>query len=112
MRAGKLRHVVQIQVRSDTPTSSGQRAFSWSTFATVRASVEPLAGREFYAAQAQERGDRVNTRFRLRYLAGLKPRMRIVWDGRWFDITSIIQMRGLRHELVVMAQELVEVPLS
>ncbi len=109
IRSGQLRQRIQIQSRSDVPSASGEPAAVWSLVAEVWASVEPLLGREFFAAQ--ERSSTVPTKFRIRYLAGLVPRMRIIWAGRWFDIRAVQQVGGLKVEMLVMADELVERPL-
>lgn len=110
LRSGKMRHRIRVELRRETPSASGEPAYVWDLFAERFASVEPLLGKEYFAAGAQ--ADKVTTRFRIRYLAGLKPRMRIVWDGKWFDIVSIQLVNGIKHEQIVMADELVEVPLS
>lgn len=112
IRSGDLRHRIDVQARTETQSASGGLAFTWSTIvggARLPASVEPLVGKEWHAAQ--QRTSNVSTRFRLRYTpvlvgAGVtSTAYRIVWDGRVFDIISAIQVRGLRHELVVMANE-------
>lgn len=106
IRAGKMRQRIRIEVRSDIQSASGEPAYTWTLFRETWAAVEPLLGRELFAAQ--ERQAKVSTRFRMRYVAGVKPRMRIVWDSRWFDIESIQQVNGLKYEMVVMANEQVE----
>lgn len=110
-RAGAMRHRIAIQVRSTTQTPSGQPAFVWTNLAEVAAAVEPLmGGREILASS--ERQARIPTRFRIRYLAGVLPKMRIVWDSRWFDISEVQQPRGIKHELVIWTEELVDVPTA
>lgn len=56
MRAGKLRHLVVIrrlgQAMQDPQT--GDIASDWVNISTVWASVEPLSGREFIAAQSTQ----------------------------------------------------------
>lgn len=106
MRSGPLRHRVTVQVRASAQDPSGEPRNEWQPFVTRWASVEPLVGREFFASQ--ERNGRVQTRFRMRFVDGLKPAMRIIWQSRVFDITAVQQVRGLKAELVIMADELVE----
>jgi SPP1 family predicted phage head-tail adaptor len=105
IRAGDLRHRISIEKRSSAQDASGGQLLAWASFASVRASVEPLVGREWESAQ--QRTARVTTRFRVRYLAGVLPSMRIVWDGRFFDVKDVLQVRGIHHELVIMAEEVV-----
>lgn len=108
--AGALRHVIEVQQRVDTKDASGDPLVQWVRFAMVRASVEPLLGKEFFASEQREA--KVNTRIRLRYLAGLVPQMRIIWDNRWFDIQSVALVNGIKYEMVVMANELVGYPAT
>ena len=95
MRAGRLRHRVVIEKNAPTADGSGALVDAWTTFATRWASVEPLSGREFFASRQIEA--EVTTRIRLRHLAGVTPKMRVlvpraatVLDGAINDsVTSI-----------------------
>lgn len=108
MQAGRLRHTVIIQQRNVASRSaSGEEVLTWPTFATCRASVEPLNGKEYFTAR-QEAAE-VNYRIRLRYdsaLASVVPAWRISYAGRTFDIQSIINYRERNRELIVMCKEL------
>lgn len=77
MRAGELRHRVQIQVASDSRDAHGGNVRSWSTIATVWASIEPLTGRELFEAQQIE--SRATVRIRLRHYPGLTGKHRILF---------------------------------
>lgn len=101
IRAGKLRHSITFQQRADTKNSYGEVVGAWSDFATVRASVEPLQGREYFAAQSTQTS--TTTRFRIRYLAGLTADMRISFNGQVYDIEGIINQDERNHVLVIMA---------
>ena len=100
--------MIEVQARSESRMASGDPVEVWTLFATVHASVEPLLGKEYFASEQREA--LVNTRFRIRYLAGLLPKMRIVWDSRWYDIISVAMVNGIKFEMVVMANELVGYP--
>lgn len=106
MRSGKLRHEITIQAVTTTQDGYGGQTESWSTFATVRASVEPLQGREYFAAQQVQA--EVTTRFRIRYLSGVTPKMRVLYDGRTFNVASVINPNERSHELHIMAVEAVD----
>lgn len=111
MRAGKLDTRIRIDRMSTTQDAAGAQVNTWVAVAYRWASVEPLVGREFLAAQ--QRGGKVQTRFRLRYYEGITPAMRIVWTigavTRYFDITDVQIVQGKKHEMIVMADELVNV---
>ena len=105
MLAGQLRQRVTIQ--KDTPTQDvyGQPVASWGTHLTRWASVEPLTGREaFTAAQMQST---VTTRIRVRWSSGhgITPKMRVSWDGRLFEIDSVVEVGSGREELHLMCTE-------
>lgn len=106
IRAGKLRHLITIQQPgTGRDACGGVLSNSWVDFATdVRASVEPLQGREFFATVQQ--GAELTTRFRLRYLPGVRPDMRIIHQGRVFLISAPpIDVNMLHRELHIMAVE-------
>ena len=105
INAGALRHSITIQVRSSTQDAAGQTADTWTTFATRRAALEQTPGREVFASA--QRGGRVPTVFRLRYLAGVLTSMRVSYDSRIFNILSAVP-DSVKSELVLTCEELVE----
>jgi SPP1 family predicted phage head-tail adaptor len=50
-RASNYKHRVIIQKNTPTRGASGGEVDSWATFLNRRASIEPLIGRELFAAQ-------------------------------------------------------------
>jgi len=105
MRAGPLRHRVQIQSAVRVRTASGGYTESWSTDRTTWASVEPISGREFFAEQRVQ--GEVTHRIRMRHSPGLTTRNRIRFDGRSFNLLAVLDAaeRGISHEC--MATEVV-----
>ena len=100
--AGRLRERVTIQHKIVSgKDAKGADLFVWTDFAAnLPAQVEPLAGREFFAAdQAQSS---VDVRVRIRYLDGITPAMRLMWDGRAHDIDSVIRPNAGRIFLELM----------
>lgn len=51
MRAGQLRHRVELQRRKEGTDDFGEPTDEWETYATVWAAVRPLQGRDRWAAQ-------------------------------------------------------------
>lgn len=105
MRAGEMRHRVRIEQRSTVQDASGEPNLTWSPFAERSASMNATPGTEVFTSE--KRSGRVPTVFRLRYLAGVKPQMRVVHikTGQIFDILSASDPDGRRAELVVNAME-------
>lgn len=76
MQAGRLRRRVLIEQPVDTQDSFGEPITDWQDFAvSVPAAIEPLSGREFYAAQQEQ--SEVTTRIRIRWRKGVTELMRV-----------------------------------
>lgn len=103
MRAGRLRRQITIEVGTATQDATGQEILSWATFATVRASVEPLNGKESFTAEQEQA--KATTRFRVRYIEGVTPKMRVNYDGRLFNIVSVLDPHDRRRELHILGVE-------
>lgn len=103
MRAGKLRHVVELQRVSTGLDSHGEETKTWTTLATVRASVWPLSGREFIAAQTAQAELTARIEIRARPDLALTPKDRIKFGARLFDIKHIVDVggRGVEWQLFV-----------
>jgi SPP1 family predicted phage head-tail adaptor len=103
MRAGKLTERITIQSLTLGQDTFGDPTKTWTDFETVWASVEPLQGREYYAAQQMQ--SEVTTRFRIRYLEGLDTTMSIMYAGERYNIISIIDPNERHRELHLMAKK-------
>lgn len=79
MRIGAMRHRVTLQRPSAELDSRGQPV-EWMDVATVWAAVEPLRGREFWAAQQVNAEQTV--RIRIRYRPGVTSDMRVLYGSR------------------------------
>lgn len=89
MLSQRLRHRVDIEDKEPDFTSYGEEVgFVWGTlYADVPAEVLTGPGREFNAADAKQA--ETTARINLRWFPGLTPAMRVVWEGKKFDILSI-----------------------
>lgn len=103
MRAGQMRHQVRIEVQSTTQDTSGEQSQTWSEFATRMAAIERSRGNEVWASA--QRSGRVPVVFHLRYLAGVTPGMRVVFDGKVHNILSAIDQEGRGEELILTTEE-------
>jgi len=100
-----LRHRVIMQKQLTEIDSFGSEINTWQDIATVWASVEPLKGREFFAAQKENAETTV--RICVRYRTGISPAMRIKFDDKIYEIIAIIDVEERHIELQLMCQELV-----
>ena len=105
MRTGNLRHRITIQQKMTTTDSEGIPIETWTDFATVWAAVEPTTGKEFWEAQAINQENTV--RFRIRYLNGIRPYMQVIYKGRTFRITAIMDAKERHREMQIMGLEVV-----
>lgn len=80
MRAGRLRHRVDLQAATRTDDGYGGGSEAWTTFASAWAEVNPSSGTEVAAAGAVQ-GQTVYE-VRLRYRTDLGPQHRIVHGSR------------------------------
>lgn len=101
--AGRLRHRVAIQRATRTRDSFGEAIRTWSTLATVWASVEPLRGREFFDAEMVQA--EVSHRVIMRAYPGLQATDRLLYEGRVLEIQAVIDVRERGREYQVMCRE-------
>ena len=100
INAGNLTDRIVIEQASETRNAVGEVTLSWATFATVWADVQALSGREAerYGQMVGFTGHKVT----IRQLAGVKPAMRILYQGsRTLEISAINEYeRGWYIELI------------
>ena len=94
-----------VQTPTESANAIGEPILTWSAFATRWIAILPLSGNEQITALANE--GNVTHRIRMRYTAGIKPKMRLVSEGRTFEIMSVME-RGRREEHELMASEVVD----
>lgn len=105
MRPGRLRHRVVVQRATDAIDQYGDQTKIWANLATVWAAVEPLNGRELFAAQ-QTQGQ-TSTRITIRPIVGqsISPKDRVKFGSRYFDIQSVINVEERNIELQLLCVE-------
>lgn len=111
MQAGRLRNKVTLQSRVLTPNAVNEEVASYVDLADVFASIEPIQGREFFAAQ-QVQAD-VTTRIRIRFRADAVPTMRVKFvsaDGSpqqvdYYDIEAVMHTNERRRETILMCRK-------
>lgn len=106
---GKMRHRITFQRFAGTLDGFGDPLqdddSNWTDVATVWAAIDPISGREFYAAEQSQ--SEVSHKVRCRYRVGLDTAMRIVYGRRKFKIISIIDWEERYESLLIMCKELV-----
>lgn len=109
MRAGDLRHRVDIEALTTTQDSEGHQLEEWDSILTseelaglLPAAIVPLSGREFVAAQAAHGG--VTTRITIRWRAGITAAMRVVHGPDVYNIKAVLPDPTLRAHLSLMCE--------
>lgn len=101
MDPGKLRHRITIQRKEQTQNpNTGAMTTTWATVATVWAAVEPLSAREFIAAQAVQSD--VSVRITMRYRPGITSAMRLLHDGKTYNITGVLADKASGREYITL----------
>lgn len=106
MRAGLIRQRITIESATEAANATGELIPTWSALATRWASVEPLQGRERFAAQQVQ--PETDHRIRLRYdtaLTGLKPKMRVKFETRVFDVLAVLNLEERNREFELLCRE-------
>lgn len=80
----------------------------WRNVATIRASIEPIQGREYFSGVFQV-GENV-IRVRMRYQPNLQitAKMRVKYGKRVFDIENVIDSKEAHNELQLMCKEILK----
>ena len=88
IRAGDLNRVITFQQRNTDKDSFGQQSTTWTDYLTARAEIEQLSGSELVSAQAlmAETTHRITVRYRPSITASL----RVIYQGRVFNVLSVI----------------------
>lgn len=103
MQAGRLRHRVTLQGYSETLSALGEPIKAWTDVATVWADVSPERGREAIAAMQIDAT--VVQRVRIRYRAGLTPKMRVIFGARTLQVEAVLNVDERNRELLLACVE-------
>lgn len=110
MRAGRLRKRITIQNKAAVVNADGQPVYTWGTYLTVWASIEPATGKEY--AEASTQAQSVMHKVTVRYQDGITPEMRVAFTDREgttriYDIEAVLEPEIYGKELALMCREMV-----
>lgn len=106
MSIGERRFRVTFQRATITPDSYGDAVKVWANLCTSWALLQPIKGSERLAA-GQDQSDvdhRIVTRYRSE-LSDLDAGDRAVWNGKNYDIHSVIWRNHMIKEIEILATE-------
>lgn len=105
MRADRDKKVT-IKSLSTTQDDYGQPLNEYVDVVTCWASVEPLIGREYYAAEQVQAEAKIKVR--TEFIPGIKENMVVFYGDRKFEIVSVINPKEQNRELLLMCKELID----
>jgi len=104
INAGKLNKRISIlRAVGVTNNSLGQGTPKYQVYKTVWANVTPLTGKEY--SEAQIIRAETTYRIKLRYIDGVLPDMKVEYNGKKFDIISVLNIEERNVELHLMCAE-------
>lgn len=105
MYAAQLDTRITVQRPETTRDEFGGVVEGWALIASTWAAVEPLTGRELFAAQATQ--SETTYRLTVRYMAGVDASCRVLLDdGRVLGITAVIDLRNQHRYMQFLCREL------
>jgi len=100
MKAGQLDRRILIQRRVPVRNDHGEEIEGWADVATVWAKFERISGQEEF--RAEQRTNRQQVRFTIRFRPGIEPTMTVVYDGERYEIEDVGETgEGRRDGLVL-----------
>lgn len=102
-KIAELRHRIKFQSLSRTPDGQGGFTESWTDFTEVWAKIIPKNGKERYFSQQIQ--PVISHEITVRWLEGITTEMRILFEGRIFQIHSIRRDIEERWFITIDAEE-------
>lgn len=110
MNPAEFRHRITFQSKTENAKDADgfpipEDEAPWTDVVTVWAKNKTVSGREFVQAAATQNERAV--RWIIRHRKGLNEDMRILFDGRIFDIEAILADDELKKTLTVVCKEVI-----
>jgi len=103
MRAGLLNKRISIQERVETQDSFGEAKPTWTEVLSTFASIYPVRGTERY--MSMEKHATATHEINIRFTELISPKHRIVYQGRAFDVVSVLNLGERNKQLKIIAKE-------
>lgn len=103
MGAGKYSNYGEIKQATEVFDANGELITTYIHFANAWASIEPLTGREYYAAKTVNA--EMTGKIKLRYVKGVTPKMIYVYANITYEIEAVIDPENRHEELTLLVKE-------
>jgi SPP1 family predicted phage head-tail adaptor len=87
--AGRLDRMITIESLTQTRDAEGGMVDTWTTFATSWAMIKNLSGNERSVTPHGGVAAEARTEFTIRYLSGVTAKMRVTYDGKYYNIAHV-----------------------
>ncbi|SKC62472.1 phage head closure protein [Maledivibacter halophilus] len=88
MDPGKLSYRITIQEKQFVEDKkTGIESKKWAAISRPWAKVQDIGGNEFFSSAKEN--NKIKTKFQIRYRKGLREDMRVIFNGKEYDITFI-----------------------
>lgn len=103
MRAGNLDRAITLQQQgAPVLDAAGTPTIGWADFATVRAQLIEAGADEYLRGYGE--GENATAIFRIRWLDGVTPALRVQYAGRTFNVRETKEI-GRRRGLELRCEE-------
>lgn len=103
MKTEELRHKIILQKLTTSTNENGFEEEVWEDYLTVWAGVSNLYGREYFEAAALQAEKTV--KFTVRFIKDITESMRILFEGKQYNIISIDNIKYRNRYMEVKALE-------
>lgn len=95
--------LVSVQRQVSTRDAAGQVNDDWNEITQWWAAIKPISGREYFNASG-ERAE-VTHEIGMRYGVDVRPRDRVVYGSRVFNVRSVLNIEERNRHLKLMCSE-------
>ncbi|NFL36787.1 phage head closure protein [Clostridium botulinum] len=103
MKSEELKHKIVIQKYENAVNDNGFEEEAWVDFKTVWAAISNLYGKEYFEAAAVQAEKTV--KFTIRFTKDIDESMRIMFQGKQYNITSIDNIKYANKFIEIKAME-------
>ena len=104
---GKMNKIISIKTQSNTSQDTFGQVNTSETFVAqnISASIEPLMGKEYYAAKQIQ--SEAEFKITIRYRAGITSNMTVEYGNRKFKIIGLQNPEERNRYLMIMCKEVI-----
>lgn len=106
MKLGPLKHRIEILEDAGDKNGYGEQIPNWIAVTSCLASMDPILGKEYFAAETVQ--SNVDVKFRLRWRAGVTDLMRVRHRDVDYNIESVVNVKQQSREMLLYCSKVVD----